>query len=355
MGCNILEFLELKDLIKFSFIIPIYNCANSIELVVNNILEINSVNIEILLIDDGSTDGSSNICDKLVKKNDVVKCYHQENKGVSYARNIGINYSKGEYILFVDADDNIDSEGLSILMSAISESSNVDMIIFGHSFDYYYQGALYRRENMLPALNGINSRDICMEKIDSLYKTESLSPIWNKIIKASIIKDNNAYFNEELFQFEDLDFSLRCISLCDKILFSHEILYHYKQAENKDKAKSRLLRINNLSTIVIDLEETFYPYKTNKVNKDKIKFILKSIYFLLANEKIDYVSYKDIKQICYDFKNWCDTNEIKILNNDRLLRLMYENKSIIIYFRKFYLSFRRLLSSIKKHIMMRNA
>lgn len=342
-------------MIKFSFIIPIYNCVNSIELVVNNILEIHSVDIEILLIDDGSTDGSSSICDKLVKKNNAVKCYHQENKGVSYARNMGIKHSNGEYLIFVDADDSIDSEGLSILMGFVSESSNIDMVIFGHSIDHYNQGILYRSENMLPALNGINSRDICMEKIDSLYKTESLSPIWNKIIKTSVIKDNNAYFNEELFQFEDLDFSLRCIPLCDKILFSQEILYHYKQAENKDKAKSRLLRINNLSTIVLNLEETFYPYKTNKVNKEKIMYILKSIYFLLANEKIDYVSLREIKQICCDFKIWCDTNEIKVLNNDRLLRLMYENKSIIIYFRKIYFSFRRILSSIKKHIMMRNS
>lgn len=137
----------------FSVVIPCYNCINTLEATVNSVQLSGLTDYEILLIDDGSNDGTGDLCDDLCQRYTEVRCVHQENAGVSAARNRGIDNANGEYLWFVDADDTVDSGALSHAVSVINRRQP-DMLLFGISFDYYYHCKLYRRELLTPPIEG---------------------------------------------------------------------------------------------------------------------------------------------------------------------------------------------------------
>ena len=119
-----------------SVVIPVYNCISFLSATVRQILQSGLGDFEILLIDDGSTDGTAQVCDELTRRHTNVRCIHQCNSGVSAARNLGIGESRGEYIWFFDADDGVDA-GAICSAEQIIRRHRPDMLIFGMSFDYY--------------------------------------------------------------------------------------------------------------------------------------------------------------------------------------------------------------------------
>ena len=98
---------------KFSVIIPAYNCAGTLRETVGSIRASGLTDYELLLIDDGSTDGTAGLCDALCRQYPELRCIHQANAGVSAARNRGIRAAQGEYIWFVDSDDTVDHGALT--------------------------------------------------------------------------------------------------------------------------------------------------------------------------------------------------------------------------------------------------
>ena len=104
-------------MMKISFIIPVYNCKAYLPACVESIRAVNVADYEILLIDDGSTDGSGIVCDELAERFPEIRVVHQANAGASAARNRGIQEATGELILFIDADDSIDSIALGNVLS----------------------------------------------------------------------------------------------------------------------------------------------------------------------------------------------------------------------------------------------
>ena len=113
---------------KVSVIIPIYNVEKYLEKCLNTIINQTYKNLEIILIDDGSTDKSSTICDEYCEKDKRIKVIHKNNEGVSSARNKGIELSKGKYIVFIDPDDYVTDEHVEVLYDCII-SNNVDLVI----------------------------------------------------------------------------------------------------------------------------------------------------------------------------------------------------------------------------------
>lgn len=106
---------------KISVIVPIYNSIDCLEKCVNSICSQTYTDLEILLIDDGSTDGTDKLCDKLAQKDSRISTYHKENGGASTARNMGIRLAKGEYLGFVDSDDYIEPDMYALMMEAMLE------------------------------------------------------------------------------------------------------------------------------------------------------------------------------------------------------------------------------------------
>ena len=115
---------------QFSIVIPVYNTARYIEKCVDSILKQDYTDYELLLVDDGSTDESGAICDSYAMRDDRVRCLHQDNAGVSSARNFGLSEARGRYVWFCDSDDQITDGALSILAAKIASSSPPKMISF---------------------------------------------------------------------------------------------------------------------------------------------------------------------------------------------------------------------------------
>ena len=113
---------------KISVIVPIYNSEDYIDRCVRSIVEQSYKNIEIILVDDGSTDNSSMMCDEWAKNDKRVKVIHKENGGVSSARNEGLKIAKGDYISFVDSDDYIDKKMIEKMLNQM-EKGNTDLVI----------------------------------------------------------------------------------------------------------------------------------------------------------------------------------------------------------------------------------
>lgn len=289
---------------KISFIVPVYNCEKSLESCIYGIESIGLNEYEILLIDDGSTDNSGYVCDNLVQKNKKIQCIHQLNQGVSVARNNGLKVAKGDYIFFVDADDTIESSLFFDLITELEKEPEIDMVIFGLSFDYYNKNVLYYRDELKPPLTGIKNSTLWIQELQKLYYANALSPIWNKLFKRSFLIKNELYLREDMFLYEDLEYSLRCMTYCDNILFRPDVIYHYHRHE---ESAWRLRRIDHISSLVGQLETAFTNLLKEKHEQEKqviTENILLILYLVLAREKIAVSNFKEIGNICDDFAAW---------------------------------------------------
>ena len=150
-------------------------------------------NYEIILIDDGSTDYSLSICESLKKKSDKITVLSQNNSGVSAARNNGIKKSKGEYLLFIDADDVVEKTMLETLM----KKSENDIVISG--FKVIGSDLIKNDTSALKSLEKINvDKELLLKKIISTSKDRVYGYVWRTLFKAEIIKDKKLSFNEDI-------------------------------------------------------------------------------------------------------------------------------------------------------------
>lgn len=216
-----------------SVIIPVFNTAPYLEECIESVINQTYQRIEIILVDDGSTDGSEIICDQYASSDNRIKVIHQENKGVSSARNAGIRLATAKWIMFVDADDWIEKESVSRALQQIDEK--IDMVV-------------------LPFINSQVNREIGILTYDvEAYRTDFLGAcrINNmeyfpeimrvglrltsqcaKLYKASIIKDNKIYFPEDIKDNEDSIFNFQYIMKADIIQFVNFQMYHVREREN---------------------------------------------------------------------------------------------------------------------------
>ena len=302
-----------------SVIIPVYNCKDYLKPCIESVAAVNTCANqtfirEIILVDDGSTDGSSELCDELAKDMNSIICkirvIHQNNKGVSAARNAGMFAAAGSFILFVDSDDTIDSLKLAELLSTVIQDQPQDMIVFGMSFDYYTQTRVYRRELFLPPVSGILTREDLCGMMTRLFDANVISSLCNKLVRKSMIEDAGILLREDMFLYEDLEFSLRALAFCDTVYFCNEPIYHYRQSPDEGNAGRRLKRIEHITDIVDKIEEALVPFQ-------KPERILLSLYLVLAREKISCATIAETEGVCRDFKEWIDGKDLlsRIIEN----------------------------------------
>ena len=196
-----------------SVIVPIYNSEKYLDNTIKSIINQTYKNLEIILVDDGSTDKSYEICKKYQKKDNRIKLFHQKNKGVSSARNKGIENSNGEYITFIDSDDLIDKRMYEKLFTAFD--NNIDYVFCDYKI----------KKNMVNNSNKI----LDMTIYDKIYKSFPYDGGANWCLyRKKIIKKYNIKFRENLFFAEDLDFLISYLIRCKKnIKYVDEKLYYY--------------------------------------------------------------------------------------------------------------------------------
>ena len=236
--------MEEKPLV--SIIVPIFNAEKYLSECIDSILNQTYKNIEIILIDDGSTDKSAQICDAYTAKDKRAAVVHKTNEGVSAARNDGLKAANGQFVMFVDSDDWIDPETCDIAVRVMEESgADVVMwtyisensgnqsrkIIFGS--DTVFEGADVK-EKLHRRLFGLMGKELAHPEY-----ADSLCPVWGKLYKKEIILNNNASFVDlsEIGTYEDGLFNIEVFSQVLKAVYLNKCLYHYRK-ENSSSVTS---------------------------------------------------------------------------------------------------------------------
>ena len=167
-----------------SIIIPVYNAENYLSQCLNSIMVQTYVDYEVLLVDDGSTDHSGEICDGYSQKDNRFKYEHIENHGAAYARNVALNKAKGEYFTFVDSDDYIEPEYLERLLSAITEYKADVSQCFWKRPDTVYKEL--QKKPLLPDARTFNRHEAFMDFVTDNFLCSS---VWGKLYKKELFKD----------------------------------------------------------------------------------------------------------------------------------------------------------------------
>lgn len=216
---------------KLSIIVPVYNSEKYLETCISSILNQNYKNIELILIDDGSTDKSKQICMKFKKLDSRIKFISTENRGVSSARNLGIENATGKYVAFVDSDDSVEENIYIEMLKSIEKRC---MPIIGYKY-------VDEEGNFLSEKKAYDEEGI-FEKKDFFIFCENfiMNFLFNKLFYLDIIIDNNIKFDESLSLGEDLIFVLEYTKYIDFIEIMNKPLYKYSvSGENSLSRKYR--------------------------------------------------------------------------------------------------------------------
>ena len=315
---------------KVSVIVPVYNTQEYIYECVNSLICQTLEDIEIILVNDGSTDSSPDILDNFAKKDKRIKVIHQKNKKQGGARNSGIKIAKGEYITFVDSDDWVDRYFLEKLYEkAIQSKSDIVMC------DYY------RAKSFLEFKKIKKSRidNVFLQNENVNLKTSSLQPsrksgfclavCWNKLFKKEIAK-KYLKFPEGIF-FEDSPPVFLALAMANHISVVNEKLYFYRISNTsstthaKDERRFDLIKVQNI------LLENFNKYDFGKFKKFCVNFMIKDLiqHFNAIDKSFAKKFYKEMK------KTLC---KIKKQNCFNLIDLKYKVKGNFILNTNYYLS-----------------
>lgn len=296
----------------YSFIIPAYNCQKYLTSCVESILSIqlNDADFEILLIDDGSTDRTAEICDELADKYLQIHVIHQQNAGVSAARNRGIQEASGEYLLFIDSDDTVNADKLSRILND-SRCMENDMTVFGMSFAYYHHGICYRRDELFYEYDGIMASSEWGNAYFLLFQKNSLSAIWNKVFRKDIIMKYALSLNTSMFLYEDLDFVLRYMAHCGAIWNVPEAVYQYRQSEDEGNANRRIKRLASVNLFMQPIE-TSTDGLAEIVPAQERNALLQQLYLYVASGKVAVSGLKDIRKLCLEFNEWQNKHDLPL-------------------------------------------
>ncbi len=300
---------------RLTVIVPIYNSENYIERLISSLLKQKYGDMEILLINDGSTDGSLSICQKYEKIDKRIRVINKENGGVSSCRNCGIELATGSYLTFVDSDDYIDTEAYMKCMKVMLDT-DVDLL----KFSYYKENDKGRiKYDFKMPTDSVIEFDI-KTYIENVFNTKDFEAVWNIIVKKDIIDRHEIRFDEQLIVAEDFKFINECLSRSRKIFIMSDAFYHYvinpESATQKYDSNKVILRCNSIVKSYIDStniyeinikDNTFCLEKINKLLNDKImllavnesfnsfKIIVKKINSL--DTMLELISTKTIKEI----------------------------------------------------------
>lgn len=270
-----------------SIIIPIFNRENTISVCIDSVLNLNYPNFELILIDDGSNDNSKTICQNYKNKYSNIIFFCQENKGVSTARNKGIELAKGKWITFIDSDDAV----LPYHLDIVEKEHNMADLLMVNSCS-----AQIINDNIKPIDNTIENQRIYSKDATNYLMSKKFNPfshsfysIWDKFFKAEIIKNNNIHFDETISLGEDQIFVCNYLCYANTLMHYTRPSYVRLQWENIEHLGSKLRmpedylynQINNYKALI----------KLNKIKGGE----------LTEHYSINYGIDRPITRIIYNF------------------------------------------------------
>lgn len=239
--------------IILSVIIPVYNVERYIEKCIDSVIEQYCENIEIICVNDGTTDNSKNIIEKYINKHEFIKCLDRENGGLSAARNSGLLQSKGEYILFLDSDDWLEKNVLSELCT-IATTNNLDILVANTKWIYPHK--IHKEEK--------NSADVLLsitdgkDAIAKLMASGIYVPMaYNYICKRDFILSNKLFFKEGLI-YEDELWTPQIFYKAKKVFATNVFHYNYYQREQTiTNSHGSLIKVNSFFHVSKELITSF--------------------------------------------------------------------------------------------------
>lgn len=254
----------MKKDYKISVIIPVYNVEDYLTESVDSILNQTYKNYEVILIDDGSTDKSPQICDTYSEKNDKVNVIHTDNRGLSAARNLGTEKAQGEYIFYLDSDDYIKNNVIERMVKFV-EQYDVDIVC--GNFMYAYP------DKTVIAINEEKEYEVldtysAMEQLIKGKKIQNFA--WGKLIKKEIAQENKFPVGK---LFEDMYWTHYIIDQAEKIVIDYQSFVYYRQRQNSISYSFNIRSLDQLDGMIERKEfiEQKYPDLLNKYKEIMVK------------------------------------------------------------------------------------
>lgn len=302
---------------KLSYIVPVYNVEKYLRKCIDSILAQSFDDYEIILVDDASPDSCPIICDEYEKKNPgVIKVIHQENRGLSGARNSGLKQACGDYIYFFDSDDYFAADGIA---SIYEKAALLDVDILQNTFLFY---------NEEKDTKGVSSPSF---KLDKLYDSKEIKEkictstserstiyVWRNLYKRSFLEKNHILFDENLRMIEDSPFNLLAFLKAECVAAVDKPIYAYRVRSDSLQRKSYIKDYDLIMEYQWNLKNEYYRENSDNnplFYNDFAEFIIKTnLPILLSNIYANKVDNQ------YDL--------LKRIGNSEMIRKSFENFDI---------------------------
>lgn len=318
-----------------SIIVPIYNTEKYLEKCLDSLIHQTFQNIEIIIVDDGSPDHSSNIYEKYRQSDSRIKVIQKLNTGLSDSRNTGLSYATGNYLLFVDSDDYIDFNLIEKLYP-LAKENNADVLLFGYYLDRVDTMGSLIDSTAVTCEQGV----FCGETLSNILPDDSLLNLmgyaWNKLYKREFIVSHNISFEKGINLVEDILFNAEALSKLTVFVISNQPYYHYMNRMaptlvNRFYSNSyELLVKSTLSREKIlrswHLDNSLCNKLVAKAHMNGIKFCLSNLFFIENPLSLIY-KYRQVKSMLHD------ENTIKSIDDFTAQGLMQSVFLIVLKYR----------------------
>ncbi|MEC5271999.1 glycosyltransferase family 2 protein [Caldifermentibacillus hisashii] len=298
-----------------SVIVPIFNSEKHLYKCIRSIINQTYSLLDIILINDGSTDNSGKICDEMRKVDKRIRVVHSKNNGVSSARNLGIDMARGEFIKFVDSDDFINPDLCENLLNDILKE-DADLVICGLKFLHEHSTKV--KNVKVDGLFSLNH--FIRENIDRISNIIIGSPC-NKLYKASIIKERNILFDTDINYAEDLLFNYRYLGAINKVFSTSNYSYNYNRIVKNSLAQK--FREDCFESSNLMYSQTISFLDRQKMNKLIDYSAVYNRFSTLFVSQIEYIYRSDStlsrkqRELLIE-KEFSDPQKITMINNSKL-------------------------------------
>ena len=307
-----------------SIIVCIYNKEKYLSHCLDSLINQTYQNIEILCIDDGSKDGSLQICNNYADKDNRIKVHHQENQGVALARQKGMELSKGEWIIYCDPDDWMESNMVSSLIHKANDE-DADFVWC----DFYVD----ENEKRTTCSQYVETSEYWRGMLCGLLNSKILGAMWNKLIRKSVIQETKVTFDRNLTALEDWTFLIGLLVANSQLRMAYinSPLYHYTQYNESIMHSMDVQKTYDNYTYAIKVVETLLPVEKYG-NLLFYKKIVLGCLFKMGKYKEMHATYPEIHQNLLNEMSWSDKMTLyalAIMGHSKLGMLIEKVKSLL--------------------------
>lgn len=311
----------MKETYKVSIIVPIYNVELYVNRCIDNLINQTYTNVEIILVDDGSTDNSKNICNMYAEKDERCRVFHIKNRGLSGARNFGLRQISGEFVMFIDADDWIDINCIELCISKINEYNNVECILFPYIREFK---GLSKKVDILGTTAQFFSSKYIQRRLFGPLNNElkypdsmdNLNTAWGKLYSSKFIKNMEFLSARQIGTAEDLCFNINIFNKLNIVYYLPYTYYHYNKINNNSI-------VHSYKKDLVFTRKNLHKYMYDFIHKNK-----------LSAEYIEALNNRMILTILSLSRNIMNTNK-SFIEKYTLLKSILDDPIYKSYFIKF--------------------